>query len=73
MFGFGKKPAPAAPAPTKVWDIEFDIEHSPVMAIEREDDQTVIVFKNESTWYLSCDETKHANLLQRFRLKISKP
>jgi hypothetical protein len=74
MFGFGKKPAPAAPAPTKVWDIEFDIEHMPVMSIERdEDDQTVIFFNTGSAWYLDCDEAKHADFLRRFRLKINKP
>ncbi len=80
MFSFfGLLNPPSTPPVPPTWsDGEFDIEGMPVIAVERtpKDDATLIGYRraNEKIgeWYLPVSPAKHADLVQRFRVKLCK-
>lgn len=63
-----------APEPV-FYEADFDIEHVDVIGIERRDDETIIGYISPKggiqQWFTPCDLNKHADLVRRFRAKIS--
>lgn len=56
---------------SKIEDSEIDIEHSPVLAIDRRGEYSVFGFSGEQgDEYVRCTIEQHANFLARFRNKV---